>query len=445
MGDDGRDDGGVEDRAGVERAGRLADLTVALSLATDLGTGQPLEQGLRTCWLSLQVAEALGLGPAERSCVYHVALLRFLGCTSDASEAAELAGGDDIRFNAVFAPMLNASAGERARFMVRHLGEDQPLGRRLGLLARAVTDPGGERRSLSAHCEAAARLAGRVGLPASVCGALAHAYERWDGTGHPDGLAGDAIPVAVRIVTVARDAELWAREAGWTLADEVLAHRRGRAYDPAVVDALRASAQAWLAGIGDAWSGADDVVAMRELTALTDELADVAAREGISTLALRPGRLAALSSDASVAHLTPLQYDASTGYHSIWSGGVNEVDSITANATPATDGTFTLTVDGATTAALDHDASAAVIQAALASRRHPQQAYRTCLGILGLAKRYSEERLEAACSRAHAAGICSYKGVKNILDARLEQLTLEGADAAALDAHANIRGSSYSH
>jgi HD-GYP domain-containing protein (c-di-GMP phosphodiesterase class II) len=243
VGEDGRDD--------VEGAGRLADLTVALSLATDLGTGQPLEQGLRTCWLSLQVAESLGLDPAERSCVYHVALLRFLGCTSDASEAAELAGGDDVRFNAVFAPMLNASAGERARFMMRHLGEDQPLGRRLGLLARAVTDPGGERRSLSAHCEAAARLAARVGLPAPVCDALAHAYERWDGTGHPDGLAGDAIPVAVRIVTVARDAELWAREAGWAIADEVLAHRRGRAYDPTVVDALRATAQAWLAGIGD--------------------------------------------------------------------------------------------------------------------------------------------------------------------------------------------------
>jgi hypothetical protein len=39
---------------------------------------------------------------------------------------------------------------------------------------------------------------------------------------------------------------------------------------------------------------ADDVVAMRELTALTDELADVASREGISTLVLRPARLAAL-------------------------------------------------------------------------------------------------------------------------------------------------------
>ena len=63
----------------------MAELTIALSLATDLGTGQPMEHGLRTCWLSLAASEALGLDVASRSCVYYVALLRFLGYTSDAS------------------------------------------------------------------------------------------------------------------------------------------------------------------------------------------------------------------------------------------------------------------------------------------------------------------------------------------------------------------------
>ena len=56
------------------RPWRVAELTVALSLATDLGTGQPMEHGLRTCWLSLAVAQALGLREAELSCVYYVAL-----------------------------------------------------------------------------------------------------------------------------------------------------------------------------------------------------------------------------------------------------------------------------------------------------------------------------------------------------------------------------------
>jgi len=84
-----------------------------------------------------------------------------------------------------------------------------------------------------------------------------------------------------------------------------------------------------------------------------------------------------------------------------------------------------------------------LIETALASRRHPQQAYRTCLGILGLAKRYTKERLEAASGRALASGIRSYRGIKNILDTGLDQVPLEEPASTSLDPHANIRGPSY--
>jgi HD-GYP domain-containing protein (c-di-GMP phosphodiesterase class II) len=231
--------------------GRLAELTIALSLATDLGTGQPMEHGLRTCWLSLAVADALGLDATTRSCVYYVALLRFVGCTSDAAETAVVAGGDDVAFNAAMAPMLMGATGESTRYFARHLAEDLPLPRRVGRVVRAMTDPGMERRSLSAHCEVGARLATRLGMSDSVVHALAHAYERWDGKGLPAGLEGDEVPVAVRVVTVARDAELWSRRAGWPAAVDVLAHRRDHAYDPAVVDAVVAAGERWLAESGD--------------------------------------------------------------------------------------------------------------------------------------------------------------------------------------------------
>jgi hypothetical protein len=57
-----------------------------------------------------------------------------------------------------------------------------------------------------------------------------------------------------------------------------------------------------------------------------------------------------------------------------------------------------------------------LIAAVLDARQHPQQAYRSCLGILGLAKRYSNARLEAACRRALPAGIRFYlwPGMKTI-------------------------------
>jgi transposase len=84
-----------------------------------------------------------------------------------------------------------------------------------------------------------------------------------------------------------------------------------------------------------------------------------------------------------------------------------------------------------------------LVTAVLASRRHPQQAYRSCLGILGLGKRYGQERLEAACGRALPAGIRSYKGIHNILKHKLDQLKLDEPPAEPLPAHANIRGQSY--
>lgn len=80
---------------------------------------------------------------------------------------------------------------------------------------------------------------------------------------------------------------------------------------------------------------------------------------------IRPGTLAALSDDATLAHLTPLSYVESTGFYKVWSAAENATYTITADATPASDGTFTLTFLGETTAAIDHDALPAAIQAAI--------------------------------------------------------------------------------
>jgi transposase len=86
-----------------------------------------------------------------------------------------------------------------------------------------------------------------------------------------------------------------------------------------------------------------------------------------------------------------------------------------------------------------------LVQALLDSRQHPQQAYRSCLGLLGLGSRYGEQRLEAACGRALRAGIHSYKGVKNILDAKLDQVEPEEAPTVVPKTHENIRGQTYYH
>lgn len=83
---------------------------------------------------------------------------------------------------------------------------------------------------------------------------------------------------------------------------------------------------------------------------------------------------------------------------------------------------------------------------ALAQRKHPQQAYRSCLGILRLGKAYSEQRLESACQRALMLGSCRYKSVESILKHRLDEQPLDIQEEPSLpDQHDNIRGPAYYH
>jgi transposase len=81
------------------------------------------------------------------------------------------------------------------------------------------------------------------------------------------------------------------------------------------------------------------------------------------------------------------------------------------------------------------------IRATLQSRPFPEQAYRSCLGILSLAKKHPHSQMEQACQAALAAKTFSYKAVKDELDWIAKQ---PGAPVAeTLPAHANIRGQEY--
>jgi transposase len=88
-------------------------------------------------------------------------------------------------------------------------------------------------------------------------------------------------------------------------------------------------------------------------------------------------------------------------------------------------------------------ATAALIAAILASRPHPEQGYRSCLGLLRLSKQYPAARLEAACARALALRALSYKSVQSILRTGLDQQTLLPVLTPPRPAHAHVRGAAY--
>jgi HD-GYP domain-containing protein (c-di-GMP phosphodiesterase class II) len=221
---------------------RLAELMAALSLATDLGMGQPLEQALRTCLIAIELAERMGLARGEISEVFYVALLRFLGCTADARGDAERAGGDEIAARRAIAPVLGGSPVEIARRVLPQLGAGQGPFRRAQVIAGLVTGGlEGAREGMRAHCEMAEQLALRLELSAGVRRGLGDAFESWSGRGLPKGSSGNDIHVSARIVIVARDAEVLHREGGNERLRAALRARSGHAYDPAVAGTLLGS------------------------------------------------------------------------------------------------------------------------------------------------------------------------------------------------------------
>jgi HD-GYP domain-containing protein (c-di-GMP phosphodiesterase class II)/DNA-binding CsgD family transcriptional regulator len=220
---------------------RLAQFIAAISLATDLGMGQPLEQGLRTCLVALELADTVGAEASVLPEVYYTALLRFLGCTADAHESAAI-GGDDIALRAAIAPVLGEAPGPFLHAVLPALGAGLSAPRRATLVAMFLTTgPARLREGVRAHCEAAEMLAARLGLPAGIRAALATAFEQWNGQGFPNGVKGEAIPLAARVVAVARDVEVIARIGGRDAMSVALRERAADSYDPVLAHAALAN------------------------------------------------------------------------------------------------------------------------------------------------------------------------------------------------------------
>ena len=95
-------------------------------------------------------------------------------------------------------------------------------------------------------------------------------------------------------------------------------------------------------------------------------------------------------------------------------------------------------------------ATVALVEAIMRSRKHPEQGFRSCVGILRLAKSYGAARLEAACARALDIGARSYTSLASILKSGLDrqprpsQAADPASDQPTAD-HPNIRGPRYYH
>jgi HD-GYP domain-containing protein (c-di-GMP phosphodiesterase class II) len=237
---------------------RLVELVAALSLAADLGLGQPMEHGMRACLIATRLADSLGL--EQRLCddVYWVSLLGMVGCTADSYELRQV-WGDDL---ALRAGMFDAgpSGLSVAGYFLSRAGSDGGPARRAhrgaGLLAsgmRALVE------SLTTHCHVTGRLAEQLHFGPGVCDPLQHTFARWDGKGVPRGLSGEAIALPARLFAVANYIEVQHRLHGVDAAVAFSRRFAGSVMDPEVVEVLVGGAGAILEGLDE--HGWDDVIA----------------------------------------------------------------------------------------------------------------------------------------------------------------------------------------
>lgn len=242
--------GGLAPEGSRLRSGqpRRSEILAALSLAIDLGLGQPMEHMLRATVLSLRLARELGLDEQTRGRIYYTNQIAWIGCHADSPELAALFG-DDIAFRADYY-LADACGLPLLSFMLGHTGSSlPPVWRALALARFAATGRSTVRTLISSHCISAGKLAGRVGLEESMSVILNNTFERWDGKGLPSGRSGNEIPLEMRIAQLADTAEVFLRAAGIRASVAMVAARRGTQFDPLLADAFCSHATLLTAGL----------------------------------------------------------------------------------------------------------------------------------------------------------------------------------------------------
>jgi response regulator RpfG family c-di-GMP phosphodiesterase len=232
---------------------RLAELMAALSIATDLGMGQPMEYAMTTCIVAVRLGEAAGLNDQALRDVYYEALLRYIGCNADTYWLSSIIG-DELALRTEFAKIDSADNLRVIGLMLRSMRQANtganPL-QMIQAMASGFTQlPQVTTSFFPGHCEVAKRLATRLNFPESFVRTAGQLYARWDGKGVP-ALKGEEISSAMLVTALAQDAVIFYRLGGIEAATAMARERRGGAHSPKLVELFCRHATQLFAGLDD--------------------------------------------------------------------------------------------------------------------------------------------------------------------------------------------------
>jgi len=220
---------------------RLAELIGTLSLAVDAGTGLPDHHALRGATLAVGLAREVKADERTLQDAFYLPLLAMAGCTAESHASASMLG-DEVLVGTESYGLDWGDPREMLPVMLRLVRRGHgPLGG-LAALVRAFSSMASALEVGRAHCEVAAHVAERFGFDEVFRAALFQAFERWDGSGKPLKVKGEAIALSTRIALVAIDANIGHRLGGVDGAVALTRKHAKRGLDPALVERFTTAA-----------------------------------------------------------------------------------------------------------------------------------------------------------------------------------------------------------
>jgi HD-GYP domain-containing protein (c-di-GMP phosphodiesterase class II) len=219
---------------------KLSELLSSLSHALDITEGQPEGHCVRCCWIGMHIGRHIGLPQQTLWELYYTLLLKDLGCSSNAARICELYLTDDLSFKRDF-KWVNGSLSSALKFIVGHTGLQSSLMERFKAIMQVVQH-GDEmaQELIQTRCQRGADIARQLRFSEGVAAGIHSLDEHWDGSGRPDALAGDDIPVYARIALLSQVVDVFHTVGGPSAAMQEARNRAGSWFDPELVDALNA-------------------------------------------------------------------------------------------------------------------------------------------------------------------------------------------------------------
>lgn len=211
---------------------KLSELIGALSHALDITEGQPEGHCVRCCWIGMHLGRALGLSEHAQWELYYTLLLKDLGCSSNAARICELYLTDDLSFKRDF-KWVDGSLSQVMRFVIDHTGVEAGLAERFRALLTIMRN--GEELAqelIQTRCQRGAQIARQLRFSEGVARGIHALDEHWDGSGRPDRLKGEAIPLNARIALLAQVVDVFHSVGGPDAALEEVRRRSGTWFDP---------------------------------------------------------------------------------------------------------------------------------------------------------------------------------------------------------------------